>query len=119
MKPILLICLSGLWWGIGCQNQESEAHMPMDQMKHLLTEIHLANALAFSRSEEKEAQMAMKDDLVDQILAREGLDRETFYQQYQYYIQHPALLDSVYAMIMVDLEQRKEAAETAHRNRKR
>ena len=33
------------------------------------------------------------------LLEQKGLDRETFYESYVYYVEHPVMLDSIYERV--------------------
>ncbi len=114
----LVILFFGLALSFGCVAEQEDPPLAMEQMQYLLTEIHLANSVAYSHERNIEQQTQLKEDMVNQILVKAGLDRETFYRHYQYYIQHPELLDSVYSLIISDLEDRKKTVESAKEKQK-
>ena len=68
-------------------------------MTELLFNFHLAQVYADNAQQNYRNQQVMRHELVDGLLEQKGLDRETFYESYVYYVEHPVMLDSIYERV--------------------
>ena len=85
--------------------------MSEEKMKSILLDFHVAEAIAGKKEGVHERKEVLREELHQEILEQYGETKETFYQSYQYYLQHPAALDSIYTSIIQILEEKSEKKE--------
>jgi|ERR1043165_5614208 hypothetical protein len=81
----------------------------MDEMKLILTDMHIADAVA-----ETKAQVGMNEKMTaqgyhEQIFKNHGTAREEFLRSYKFYEANPKLLDKMYDDILIELSKREAA----------
>ncbi len=102
------------FWGLGillsasCGGQEIANLLSHDQMVEILTEFHLADAHVSKNTSNIRYRDYERDLYYDAILNNAKIDRETFYASYDYYIDHPVELDTIYQRIIRDVESRMD-----------
>ncbi|RMG29455.1 MAG: DUF4296 domain-containing protein [Bacteroidetes bacterium] len=103
LSVILLSFLLAL--GACKQEQMPEGIIPQAEMKEILKSIHLANAMGQRTGNTLEQRNANRQELYNAIFSRFGVDRETFYNSYLYYLDHPEKLDPIYKDIITELNE--------------
>jgi hypothetical protein len=111
MKTILayLLVMCSLCTFTACKKKSTA--MPEDTideatMLNILLEFHQAEAIAGKKGGLAVQREMLRKDLQEEILGQYGLDKETFYQSYKYYMEHPVVLDSIYSNIIQILEEK-------------
>lgn len=96
---LFLTLLSGVLI-MGCEKDiPPENLVDKQMMADILFDFHLAGAFVEGQEQPYHNRQIMKHELVDGILKEKGIDRETFYNSYVYYVAHPTTLDSIYERI--------------------
>ena len=113
---ICLLCTSLLG---ACQQGASTPQMSPKQMAQVLKDIHLADGWVDQEGGSLDRRNDIRDELYDEILDQYGLNRQTFYQDYQYYINHPLELDTIYLQITAELEDQLETLKSEDLERRR
>ncbi|MEL6673804.1 MAG: DUF4296 domain-containing protein [Bacteroidota bacterium] len=103
-----LIMVFGLILLLGISNsscqEEERPPADMQRMQEILRELHLADAWVELRSGSVGVRNRARAEVYDTILANFGHNRTTFYEDYQYYLQRPALLDTIYERLIQELD---------------
>jgi hypothetical protein len=88
----------------GCVPKRTPPPFDTDTLKKVLKEMHLLDArlsgIATLRSGQRDSLGAAG---FQQILLQNGLTAERFNRQYQFMLDHPREMDTLYAQILVDL----------------
>ncbi|MDX1907132.1 MAG: DUF4296 domain-containing protein [Bacteroidia bacterium] len=93
-----------VWTGCATASQPPENLLPPAQMQTVLADMHFVDALSEKAGGELQDRINLREELYDEILEKNNLSREHFYQSYGYYLDHPALLDTIYKAVMDTLE---------------
>ena len=93
----------GLVFLMACGPKIPENLISQEKMAEILVEFHLSEAITDSHIREFEQKKLLKDDLFDEILKKNNLDREPFFDSYSYYIDHPTKMDSIYKNVIENL----------------
>ncbi|MEO0896892.1 MAG: DUF4296 domain-containing protein [Bacteroidota bacterium] len=107
IDQILIGAIMGLSIGIcGCDEEESipKDAIPFEQMEEILLEFHIAEAIAGKKGGAMIQRHIMREDLHVEVLEKFGLDKETFFRSYEYYLLSPSVLDSLYGNIVDSLD---------------
>lgn len=84
--------------------------MPMDKMEAILTDMHVADAVAESKGQVGLNEKLLTEEYHQQIFSNHGTTRAEFLKSFKFYESNPLLLDIVYDSVLVDLSKREEAA---------
>jgi hypothetical protein len=99
--------------GCGSDDQPANApHMPAAKMKAVLRDIHLVDAWTDRQGGPYSRRKDIRDELYDEVLDQHGLDRKTFHQTYQYYLDHPVQLDSLYRQMKEGMQDELDSIRT-------
>ena len=96
---------------IACAEKLPKDIIPKEKMASILVEFHLAEAVTETHIRKFEQKKMLKEDLIDEIMQKNGLDRTAFMDSYSYYIDHPAELDSIYKYVIKNLDDYLDLAE--------
>lgn len=114
MRAYIIIGLV-LWIGLlGCNTEGQKRVLEEEEMKEILIEFHLAEAVANRSRLKLEERKALLLTLQDAVLDRYELDRETFYENYTRFLADPKNLQVMYDSIVqrivksIDLEEERE-----------
>ena len=77
-------------------NEIPEDVLSPRQMVHLLKDFHLAEGMAEQAYGRPDDRIFYHHEMMEGILNSYQVSREDFYSSYEYYVDHPDLLDSVY-----------------------
>jgi hypothetical protein len=114
----LVIWLLGwlLLSGLGCQSdQPREAPgVPAEQMRSVLRDLQIVDAWVDRQGGPFDRRKQMRDEMYDQVLTQHELDRETFHQAYQFYLDYPAELDTLYSHIKRDMQAELDSVRKQH-----
>jgi len=90
----------------GCESTVSgkDAPLPPEQMRVVLRDMHVVNAWVSRQGGPFSRRKDMRNEMYDEVLAMHNLDRITFHEAYQFYLEHPTELDSLYRQIKRELE---------------
>lgn len=96
----------GLLLSAGCESDSSgkNAPLPPEQMRVVLRDLHVVNAWVSRQGGPFSRRKDMRNEMYDEVLAKHDLDRATFHAAYQFYLEHPVALDSLYRHIKRELE---------------
>ncbi|MEM7370707.1 MAG: DUF4296 domain-containing protein [Bacteroidota bacterium] len=75
-----------------------------EKMTTVLLEYHLADAIVDNKGGPLVQRNIHREEIMDEILDKEGVNREIFYKSYQYYLIMPAQFDSIYVDILDRLQ---------------
>ncbi len=112
--PIYLTLSVILLFLLGCEGGEREVpedKIRPERMEEILLDFHVAEAISGKGGGPVSRRSMLREDLQIEILERYGLDKETFFDSYQYYLEHPVLLDSIYSRLIRTLEERSDEEE--------
>jgi hypothetical protein len=107
-------------WGIGviflfaCGENIPKELVPKEKMTEMLVELHLADAVTESHIREFEVKQLLKEDIYDEIMQKNSIDKTVFLESYRYYIDHPEQLDSIYKNVIKNLDEYLKLAEEEH-----
>jgi len=92
--------------GTSCISEEiPEDVLPQEQMRAILKDFHLANAMAQRPGRDLEARKSDREELYSAILSRYDIARKTFFDSYIFYLDHPRILNDMYAKIVEELNE--------------
>lgn len=101
LSGLIIILLS-----IACMNASvPEGILGEDVMKDILSDVHLTIALTQKPGRSLDQRTADREEIINSILVRHNIDRPTFFQSYDFYMQNPVLLDSIYSRVIRDMDQ--------------
>lgn len=95
---LFLICL------ITACREETRPYLPVEVMRDVLVEMHIADGYTERISKPIKYRNAFRGDLYQEVLAKHQLDETTFRETYDYYTAHPYEMDSLYQLIIEKLE---------------
>ena len=95
----LLISMS---WACN-KNELPKDILSQEQMGEILKEMQMLRVAITDDAKNRDIYSPKRNELVNQILERQGTKREKFYESYRYYTQHPKLLEEIYDKILLDL----------------
>lgn len=95
---------------LGCGDPKPDNLLSEEEVQEILSQLHMADAISDTRKKHILERKTFRNDIYDQILERYGLTRETFYESYEYYLEHPVQMDSIYQRIVRDFDRRMEEA---------
>lgn len=102
-----------------CQTTEQPILLSMDAMQSLLVDIHLADAMADQNGGPLLHRKIKREDLYSNVFEKHEVEKETFWQTYEYYLKHPIMLDSIYVGVLKDLETMEQEIDLPERMKKR
>lgn len=86
-----------------CQEAEPEV-IDEATMQAILMDIHLSDAWVERSGGTLYERSMLREGAYDEVLARHGLDRETFFRSYLYYLEAAVQLDSIYVRMVREME---------------
>ncbi|MEM7658589.1 MAG: DUF4296 domain-containing protein [Bacteroidota bacterium] len=111
-----ILVLLGL---LSCAEEAQPQLISMEGMKDILIDIHLADAMADQNGGPLLHRKIKREDLYANIFEKYGVEKETFWQTYEYYLKHPVGLDSIYTHVLKDLENMEMDIDVPERMKKR
>lgn len=93
---------------LSCKEDDQVEIIPEDAMIHILMDIHVAEAITGRKGGLSVHRDMLRNDIVVDILEKYEIDKETFSISYQYYMEHPATLDSMYVQIIKIFEEKSD-----------
>ena len=106
----LWILIAGMWIFTACEDESSFVPLPSSMMVEILTEMHVADVVVDKRAGPLAIRRALREELYNEILERFELERQTFLLHYEYYMEHPSLMNDIYQKTAEDLEKKEEQA---------
>lgn len=103
LVPALLVFLM-----MSCMEDDPKPDnlIPMKEMKKILTDIHYADAYAFQEFRADTIYRAAAGMYLE-IFEKYGVDTAAFNSSFNYYVQHPKLMDNMYAAMIDSLNARE------------
>lgn len=101
-KTIILFALLSLL--MGCSESAPTEVLDFDQMAEILAEMQVVHAGVDLTLEQKDGKLSATQEYNAAILEAQQVEGETFYESYEYYQEHPELMDSVYVRVLKILE---------------
>ena len=102
--------LRGLFYGgcllllISCSSEDRPSWvLGHDQMVEIMKEFYLADAIVQEYKGDLETKRKYREKLHNGILELYDLKREDFFKSYQFYIDHPYLLDTITNQVVEEL----------------
>lgn len=80
--------------------------MPMEQMKLVLADIHMADALAETKAQGGANERDLSQQYLTQILKNRGITLPEFKHSYDFYQNTPVLNDLLYEEVLTELSTR-------------
>ena len=90
-------------------SRNTERILPEKLMKDILIDLHVSEAITGRRGGLTVHREMFREDLTAEIFEKYDIPKETFFRSYQYYLEHPIKLDSMYAQIIRVLEEKSES----------
>ncbi|MEZ4827066.1 MAG: DUF4296 domain-containing protein [Bacteroidia bacterium] len=107
MKNYWLI--AGLIFFIGCaENEMPEGILSEQKMQAVLADIHVMEGAGDANIRQIIARKNFREDMHDEIMKKNGISRDQFFKSYEYYINHPAQLDSIYYRMIKEYDAKME-----------
>lgn len=110
VKFLIIVCL-----GIAsCRGYQRPADvMTKEEFSSYLVEIYLAEGrLAMSPSIPKDSAMKLFKPFEEKLIREKGLSDSAIHKTYQYYLEHPDLLEEVYDVVIDTLSLREQRAQS-------
>ena len=104
MRKLIYIFLPLLALLTGCSDPTPADILSMDEMAALMAEMQIAHAGVDLTVEQKDGKLKASQEINVAILDAQGVDRDLFFNSYEYYQQTPSLMDSIYIRVLADLE---------------
>ena len=102
----------------GCSPGDApKSLLEVPQMVDVLTDFHLAEAALSKDNLSVKDREIKRHYFQDVILEEKGVDRTLFFDSYQYYLQHPALIDTIYSHIIDELNRLVPVEQERHYKR--
>jgi hypothetical protein len=101
--PILLFVSMFFACAPSDPNEMPEGILPREKMAAIIAEMHLAEASIASSPQAPDSATARARGYYQYIYEKHGSNAEEFGKSYDFYLHHPALLDSIYADIITSL----------------
>ena len=100
--PVLLVFL------VSCMEKDPKPDnlIPVAKMKEILTDMHYADAYAFQEYRADSIYRAAAGMYLD-IFEKYGVDTAAFNRSFNYYVEHPKLLDKMYEAMIDSLNARE------------
>lgn len=102
---MLLLCSMFM----ACQQSQEREIIPRKVMEEVLLEYHLADAIVDSKGGALVQRKILREELMDELLDKEGFNRDLFYRSYQYYLVRPVEFDSIYSNILERLQHMQDS----------
>jgi hypothetical protein len=81
--------------------------MNKEQMENILYDMHLAEGIVGYQSSGLDSNARKVLGYYEQIYKKNNLTKEQFIHSYDFYIQHPVMLDSIYSNIITKLSEQE------------
>lgn len=87
----------------GFDNSIPEGIIAPEQMKPILLDIHLADAIGDNAGEKGKDASSTAKQYNKAVFAKHKIKPEQFYQSMRFYETHPAVMDKMYEELMVEM----------------
>jgi len=106
-NTLLMVLLCGLFW-TSCQEKEKTPDYlwEMDRMVEVMTEVQLAEALVRLGYHRSADSMHVNDSVFNAAFRAVGTNRTDFDSNFQYYQNHPDLMEKVFEQLIANLSER-------------
>ncbi|MFN8323776.1 MAG: DUF4296 domain-containing protein [Chitinophagales bacterium] len=81
--------------------------IPMEQMKPILMDMHMADAVAETKAQNGASEGALTAQYTEQILKLHHVSREEFTKSYHFYEVNPILMNKMYEEILNEMSKRE------------
>lgn len=102
MKPVIYLIVCGLL-ACACSKKGESEILPIDTMVFLLQSLHIAKAKIDGDNSFVKNRVTEREILYSSVLKNEGIDQQTFAHSYDYYMDHPVMLDTIYVRVIREL----------------
>lgn len=80
------------------------AMLSKDRMVGILADLELARAMVYDYADKEEADQLFREN-VQLVYQTHAIEPVTFQESYLYYLNHPKLLQEIYALVIARLEE--------------
>ncbi len=102
MKPVIYLIVCGLL-ACACSKSEESELLPIDTMVFLLQNLHVAKAKIDGDNSFIKNKVTEREILYASVLKNAGIEQKAFAFSYDYYMDHPVMLDTIYARVIREL----------------
>lgn len=108
MKLVIYLIVCGLL-ACACSKSEESELLPIDTMVFLLQNLHVAKAKIDGDNSFVKNRVTEREILFSSVLKNAGIEQAVFANSYDYYMDHPVMLDTIYVRVIRELnEQMRE-----------
>ncbi|MBX2903238.1 MAG: DUF4296 domain-containing protein [Chitinophagales bacterium] len=108
-KYLLFLCI-GLLCACNSNRQSAPSNLiEADKMQLVLQDIHYADGLANREGEADNSTESRTKALYKGVFAKHGISEQQFFESFNYYLQHAAILDSIYKNMIVEISKQQAA----------
>jgi hypothetical protein len=98
----LWLLLVGLVVSCGSDSRPSSV-LPQDEMVPILKDLEIAYAGVGQVVKDPKEQQIKYEEMNSMVLKKYKMDKATFFSSFQWYEQHPVLLDTIFKQILLEL----------------
>lgn len=91
--------------------------IPEEAMSEILYEVQLMGAWVDRKGGPLMRREQMRHEMTDEVLARHNMSRQEFHDAYQFYLDHPVQLDTMYQRIKRRMEQELDSVRLAAKSK--
>lgn len=108
LRPVLMAPALFLFLGASCMEKDPAPDnlIPRGKMKEILTDMHYADAYAFQEFRADSIYRAAAGMYLE-IFEKYGVDTAEFNSSFNYYVEHPDVLDKMYQAMIDSLNARE------------
>lgn len=104
--------IAGLIFLAACSGEKKMPLLPVDTMVDILQEFHLAKAQIDTDHNSIKYRREETEMLYAAILQKTGVEPSLFSYSYDYYLDHPVLLDTIYVRVIKGLNEKMNREES-------
>ena len=108
-QHMILLFLLGALTLTACGDKEAP-YLSEERMLEILRELHMADVLAEAHGKSLGYRKELRNESYDEVLEVFEISREEFFRSYNYYLNEPEVMDSIYVRMIKDIEKRMEVA---------
>ena len=97
---LVLVLFGGLLGLPACEEASGVGVMTEEEMVPVLKDLHIAYAGVDVTVRNPKQRPEKYKEMNDLIIQKHGIDRQNFYDSYEYYQSQPALMDSIYQKVI-------------------
>lgn len=101
---------------LACQSdaakRPAQPQLPQVRMETIMYDLHIVDAWVDRQGGPSLRRQEMRDDMYDEVLDKHDLTRRQFHQAYQYYLDHPVALDTLYSRVQRRLKTELDSIRT-------